>query len=88
MGCSRDGDERHKCTKMCFEECEPCQVEVQKKRTRCTHRYKVACSVDVDEIQCEKPCVRDMACGHRCQRKCYEPCGVCLFKVIMMMVFV
>ncbi|CAH0548132.1 unnamed protein product [Brassicogethes aeneus] len=78
--CTTKAD-HHRCRKLCFEECEPCLLEVQKSRTVCPHFYRVACNYDVDQIVCEKPCTKTVQCGHKCKNKCWEPCGLCTYKV-------
>ncbi|KAJ8946031.1 hypothetical protein NQ318_023280 [Aromia moschata] len=80
LGCT-SLKEPHVCRRRCFEECEPCTVDVKKKRTLCPHVYKVPCNSDVDEIVCEKPCKTLLPCNHICKKKCFETCGPCSIKV-------
>ncbi|XP_014216560.1 NFX1-type zinc finger-containing protein 1-like [Copidosoma floridanum] len=72
----------HLCKKKCFENCDPCPVLVDKVRS-CGHHYKkVACSLDVEKIYCERKCDREMNCGHKCQLKCSDECKNCPEKVL------
>ncbi|XP_044270386.1 NFX1-type zinc finger-containing protein 1-like [Tribolium madens] len=73
--------EKHKCKKLCFEDCDTCMIRVKKQRTICPHFYDVPCSSNVDEISCEKPCTKMLPCNHKCKNKCNEPCGNCKEKV-------
>ncbi|XP_023934805.1 NFX1-type zinc finger-containing protein 1 [Bicyclus anynana] len=65
----------HQCVKKCHEECDDCNVEVEKKRSACKHRERVACSKSPDEKPCRKKCARVLPCGHFCKKLCFEPCG-------------
>ncbi|KAJ3662954.1 hypothetical protein Zmor_007268 [Zophobas morio] len=78
--CSLEID-THLCPKLCYEECDPCLIRVRKKRTICPHVYDVPCSSNVDEIICEKPCIKILPCGHKCKSKCHQPCGKCEVQV-------
>ncbi|CAG9814747.1 unnamed protein product [Phaedon cochleariae] len=77
-GCST---KEHYCRKLCHEECEPCTAQVKKHRTICTHVFEVSCNSNVDELTCEKPCKRNLPCGHQCKNKCCDTCGPCEVKV-------
>ncbi|CAH0548130.1 unnamed protein product [Brassicogethes aeneus] len=79
-GCTTEAD-HHRCRRLCFQECDPCLVEVKKTRTVCPHFYRVPCNLDVDKIVCKKPCTKTVQCGHKCKNKCSEPCGLCTYKV-------
>ncbi|XP_044753526.1 NFX1-type zinc finger-containing protein 1-like isoform X3 [Coccinella septempunctata] len=80
-GCTNLENEDHRCTKLCYEECEPCGKLVKKARTVCPHFFDVPCSENVDDIICYKPCKKALDCGHPCPNKCSEPCGTCTRKV-------
>ncbi|CAG9821989.1 unnamed protein product [Phaedon cochleariae] len=80
-GCTMTEDEGHFCREFCFEECSLCEITILKKRTKCSHAFKVLCHVNVDDILCEKPCQRELPCGHKCKRKCDESCGNCMEEV-------
>lgn len=80
-GCSRPEDEKHLCSKFCFEECDDCDIGVKKFRTVCSHVYTIPCRRNVDEIVCIKPCTKMLNCGHKCPNKCNQPCGNCNVKV-------
>ncbi|GBP30884.1 NFX1-type zinc finger-containing protein 1 [Eumeta japonica] len=72
-----DDDEfgKHKCLKLCHEECDPCDVEVIKKIPDCGHEGKVACSITPSRKDCIQDCERTLKCGHTCNRKCTQECG-------------
>uniref|UniRef100_A0A6P7GQM5 NFX1-type zinc finger-containing protein 1-like n=1 Tax=Diabrotica virgifera virgifera TaxID=50390 RepID=A0A6P7GQM5_DIAVI len=76
QGCTNT-EEPHKCNKACFEKCLLCEMTVLKRRTKCSHLFKVACFLDPDTILCEKPCKKILPCGHNCKKKCEQPCGDC-----------
>ncbi|XP_069359382.1 NFX1-type zinc finger-containing protein 1-like [Maniola hyperantus] len=65
----------HQCVKRCHEECDECNVEVNKKRQACKHKVRIACSKSPDEKQCNQKCARVLPCGHFCKKKCFEVCG-------------
>ncbi|XP_014358196.2 NFX1-type zinc finger-containing protein 1 [Papilio machaon] len=67
----------HQCPKRCHEACDPCVVEVVKKRANCKHSERIACNKAVDDTQCKKKCARSLPCGHFCKKKCFEACGDC-----------
>ncbi|XP_065332254.1 NFX1-type zinc finger-containing protein 1-like isoform X1 [Cloeon dipterum] len=75
IGCST-GD--HRCGKLCYEECQPCNVVVIKKR-KCGHDVKVACLADPDlEGVCNmQKCTRLLNCSHTCNKPCMEECYPC-----------
>ncbi|XP_014219353.1 NFX1-type zinc finger-containing protein 1-like [Copidosoma floridanum] len=67
----------HICKKRCYEECEPCSLPVDKKRS-CRHYYKnVACSLNIEDAYCERRCDKIMICGHKCKLKCSDECNNC-----------
>lgn len=75
--------EQHICRKLCYEDCEDCLIIVKKSRTVCPHFYNLPCSVNVDEIECVKPCTKFLTCGHKCANKCDEDCNKkCVKKVV------
>ncbi|KAJ8946028.1 hypothetical protein NQ318_023276 [Aromia moschata] len=79
-GCTSQ-KEPHICQRRCFEECEPCIVDVKKKRTLCPHVYEVPCNSNVDEKICKKPCTTLLPCNHFCKKKCFETCEPCYIRV-------
>ena len=66
---------KHKCKKLCSENCGPCKekVEIQLK---CGHKYKCECWEirNQDKFECQEPCEKILKCGHPCKAKCYEKC--------------
>ncbi|KPJ04886.1 NFX1-type zinc finger-containing protein 1 [Papilio xuthus] len=86
QGCTAglDGDRgNHQCPKKCHEACDPCVVEVTKKRANCKHAELIACNKSVDDTKCKKKCARSLPCGHFCKKKCFETCGDCTQMVII-----
>lgn len=49
---------------------------------QCRHTMTVPC-IERDNIHhCEKPCIKTYPCGHKCQKKCCEPCSsFCTVKI-------
>ncbi|XP_046738003.1 NFX1-type zinc finger-containing protein 1-like [Diprion similis] len=66
----------HACKKQCSQKCDLCDINMKKERS-CGHYFECLCSQDVEAIVCNKPCKRDMDCGHKCHLKCGEVCGKC-----------
>ena len=76
--CSKRLSCGHECSSKCFEcqdGCPPCQVRVQKELPECGHSVHMPCHEKFSEIKCTKRCNKNIACGHRCWKKCHEPCG-------------
>lgn len=72
-GCKAD----HICEKMCYEECETCQIKIKKKRS-CGHEFEMKCSSDPEAIKCYVKCNRKLTkCNHQCSRLCHEKCEPC-----------
>lgn len=67
--------EGHRCPRVCFEECQPCQVKVPKIILRCGHEQKVPCSMPESDFCCQEPCPKILKCGHRCSHLCGEDCA-------------
>ncbi|KAK3589513.1 hypothetical protein CHS0354_041634 [Potamilus streckersoni] len=65
----------HKCHKKCSEDCGLCREKVKKVLPKCGHEQIVPCHMDPNESQCENRCDRTISCGHRCQKKCGQPCN-------------
>ena len=78
---NKDCSQNHPCTKKCHEECGQCEVRVWKVLPACRHRCQVPCSKDAKLEMCKEDCQRTMACGHKCKKKCFEPCGGCSIMV-------
>lgn len=70
----------HLCKKMCYEECEVCNIQIKKERS-CGHFHTISCGDDVEKLNCNKRCKRVLPCGHICKQKCSEQCGNCREKV-------
>ncbi|KAH1024131.1 hypothetical protein HUJ05_003674 [Dendroctonus ponderosae] len=80
VGCRQDPDEKHLCSRLCSEECDECLNKVSRQRS-CGHRSKIPCSLDVEEVDCQKPCKLKLPCGHECANSCSKACGPCKVKV-------
>jgi hypothetical protein len=71
----------HPCFKKCSEMCEPCRIPVKKLRS-CGHTHVTRCIDDPENvIICKEKCMKQLQCGHECQRKCHEICQHCQVKV-------
>ncbi|XP_060534908.1 NFX1-type zinc finger-containing protein 1-like isoform X2 [Cylas formicarius] len=83
-GC-REPNDSHVCPKLCFENCERCDVKTKKFRS-CGHVFEIACHLDVEtDLKCEKPCKKRLHCGHPCRSECWqtcEPCKVLVQKIV------
>ncbi|KAF4525723.1 hypothetical protein B566_EDAN011900 [Ephemera danica] len=76
MPCSRNLRCNHKCQRKCWEECMPCEENVEKTRS-CGHTYKLKCFENPEQIKCLQPCTLTLKCSHKCQHKCWEKCEPC-----------
>ncbi|CAB3384828.1 Hypothetical predicted protein [Cloeon dipterum] len=65
----------HICPKLCSEECGVCEAKVGVKQT-CGHFLLKQCHQD-DEDKCYERCLKELDCGHECQKKCFESCYPC-----------
>ena len=81
---------RHKCPKLCHQECGECRVKVEKRVPECRnipkHQIRVACSEDLFGVSCSAQCEHLLSCGHQCVEKCGSPhtthCRVKVEKVL------
>ncbi|XP_066147854.1 NFX1-type zinc finger-containing protein 1-like isoform X2 [Euwallacea fornicatus] len=73
VGCCQI-DNPHTCTKLCYQECEECMIKIKKHRS-CGHVFQTPCCIDVETVDCQKPCKRILPCGHVCTRKCSLSCS-------------
>ncbi|XP_054995479.1 NFX1-type zinc finger-containing protein 1 isoform X1 [Sorex araneus] len=72
----------HRCPRVCFQECQPCQVKVPKVISRCGHEQMVPCSMPESKFCCQEPCPKVLKCGHDCSHLCGEECvRLCSVKV-------
>ncbi|XP_065335866.1 NFX1-type zinc finger-containing protein 1-like isoform X2 [Cloeon dipterum] len=65
----------HICPKLCSEECGLCEVKVGVKQN-CGHILLKQCHEDVED-ECNERCLKELDCGHECQKKCFESCSPC-----------
>ncbi|XP_054273692.1 NFX1-type zinc finger-containing protein 1-like [Macrosteles quadrilineatus] len=66
----------HRCTKKCFQNCGPCDVQVEKTVIGCRHMVKVECSTPATRQICTGRCPNEMRCGHQCAKRCKDECSV------------
>ncbi|XP_076869960.1 NFX1-type zinc finger-containing protein 1 [Brachyhypopomus gauderio] len=64
----------HKCPHLCFEECGPCKVPMEKVVPECQHNQWMPCHVDPNSFICTVPCPKKLTCGHQCKALCGEKC--------------
>ena len=76
--------ELHACPLRCYEQCIPCEVEVEKVMPYCGHKQNVPCYKIPEDYICQEPCANVLACGHPCRASCGEPCEIkkCEFLVM------
>ena len=60
--------------KLCYEECGPCNVLVDKQLETCGHYSRISCCVPPDHALCTEPCRRLLACSHSCSGFCGNDC--------------
>ncbi|XP_022102749.1 uncharacterized protein LOC110985763 [Acanthaster planci] len=51
-----------------------CEVDVEKTYPSCSHVVKLPCHKDVSQVPCTSTCGKLLVCGHRCPKKCSQPC--------------
>ena len=68
-----DADE-HWCPLLCYEECGKCTIKMKKVIPGCEHEQEVPCSMNPKLFVCQKPCSKQLPCGHKCKNKCGKPC--------------
>ncbi|ORX51187.1 hypothetical protein DM01DRAFT_1084351 [Hesseltinella vesiculosa] len=63
------------CDNVCWKPCTKCMESCPNKceHLECTRR----CSEICDRPPCNKPCSKELPCGHRCRGVCGEPCTIC-----------
>ncbi len=71
----------HPCKSFCYECghrgcCEPCKIRSWRE-LNCGHKTNAACCDDITAVRCMRPCEKNLACGHKCPKLCYEECGPC-----------
>ncbi len=79
--CSKRCPNKHPCPLLCYQACRPCTVRIPKVIPTCGHEQNVPCNLPSAEYDCMAEC--DLKCknGHRCPKRCYQPCGNCCFPV-------
>ena len=63
-------ENKHACTRRCFQECGKCTVKMEKVIPKCQHKQMVECHMDPAKFLCQADCSRIMACGHKCGVRC------------------
>ena len=60
--------------KLCYEDCGPCTVLVDKQLDVCKHYSKISCCTSPDHALCTEPCSKLLACGHSFSGHCGNEC--------------
>ncbi len=83
LPCERKCPNDHPCTKLCYEKCNPCAVQVEKVIQKCRHKVSMPCHVSSKSSVCPEPCPKLLPCRrHKCPRACGESCpSKCIHKV-------
>ncbi|CAC5419180.1 unnamed protein product [Mytilus coruscus] len=68
----------HSCIKPCHypNSCEKCNAIVVKTIPKCQHRKRMPCHEDPQSESCDERCQAIISCGHRCQKRCTDPCYI------------
>lgn len=74
--CKRKSCDKHKCIKLCYEDCSPCKKKLLYK-LKCGHSVSLECSLNVKDYVCKLPCERSPCALHSCKKLCYEKCEPC-----------
>ena len=76
---------RHRCKRNCYDcinGCAPCIEVVEKQLPACGHSMVIQCQTDPSKVLCTKQCIKELGCGHQCQKLCSEQCDYrCSVKV-------
>ena len=83
----------HPCKYPCYEHyvqpqgltyrgCGDCMTTVRKTQ-KCGHIKLVECSVDPSNLPCRDPCSKELSCGHRCPKLCYDLCSTAVCFVLV-----
>lgn len=70
---------KHKCQKLCHENCFECTVKINK-TLPCGHIQKDVSCYD-QNIKCLSQCDRFLMCDHKCPAMCFEKCQPCEIQV-------
>ncbi|XP_046560628.1 LOW QUALITY PROTEIN: NFX1-type zinc finger-containing protein 1-like [Haliotis rubra] len=62
----------HPCPRLCYQQCEKCEVPVEKVIPRCGHKQLVPCCMNPRKYECQAKCDKVLKCGHPCG----NPCGI------------
>ncbi|XP_052081591.1 NFX1-type zinc finger-containing protein 1-like [Mytilus californianus] len=75
--CHRVCESGHRCMKSCHfpDPCEKCSEIVEKTIPKCQHKKRMPCHKDPKSSSCDERCQAIIACGHRCQKHCTDPCN-------------
>ena len=65
----------HKCNKMCYENCENCEVIYQRKLIKCGHDQLIPCFMDESEWKCNAYCEQKCKNNHKCKKLCSDDCN-------------
>ncbi|XP_026822366.1 NFX1-type zinc finger-containing protein 1-like [Rhopalosiphum maidis] len=64
----------HKCQSQCYEQCKPCENQVEKVIPDCGHSIIMKCKSIPERKHCSKKCDRILDCGHLCKNLCAKKC--------------
>ena len=70
--CERICKNDHKCNKMCYEDCEHCDVIFQRRLTKCGHNQLIPCFMDESEWKCNAYCEKTCKNNHKCKKLCSD----------------
>ena len=73
--CERICKNDHRCNKMCYEDCEYCDVIFQRRLTKCGHDQLMPCHMDEREWKCNAYCKKTCKNNHKCQKLCSDDCN-------------
>ena len=77
--CSKSCENNHLCSKLCYEDCGHCFVEIEKEIPVCKHKQMVQCYILPIFLKCQAPCPKLCQNGlHSCPNVCSEKCGKCM----------
>ena len=75
--CERSLHCGHQCPNKCGDDCTSfqCAVPVERELSCGYHKVTCHCSEDMSQYICVNKCKRNLICGHRCPRRCFDDCS-------------
>ena len=80
--CVQKCSEGHPCQLLCYVECKPCSVQVERLMPGCGHMQKMYCHEKPSAVLCKNPCSKKCPSGHPCPLLCYDGCTACTVEVL------